>query len=495
MASIVKRGKSYSVVYYVGKGKNRHQEWESGLSYSAAKAFKAKIENMQAEEKKAERIKSELDKKGLELSDAELSELVQTGSLGDSTMAEIISPDLKNMTISDFLYEFTEKYGTQKWRDSTYTGNTGLMENYIHPYIGEKLLRTLKTKDIDDYYHFLLTEAEPATNMGRPMRDHITASTVNDIHKLLRTALNKAVDWEYLKKNPCLKAIVPEYKEKERTVLEPEQILKVLDFACRPEHYDYYVIYCAILIAVGCTVRGGEIGGLQWEYINFDKGTFHVCQAIDRVSKKNLNLPKMEIKYQFPNLYPGTKTCIVLKQLKNDGGIRDVDVPEYVLMALRELKSMQNKLKEELGSDGYMDYGLVICQANGRPIMTEHLNARFKSILAEMKDPEFNPEELVFHSLRHTSATAKLFVSNGDFNSVKQAGGWRTLEMLTRRYGNHSFTSNREKMAQKMNGFLSGGEPQQEPEALSENQEELLKKLLEANPDLLMKVVRSIQPC
>ena len=40
MASIVKRGKSYSVVYYVGK----KQLWESGLSYAAAKAFKAKIE-------------------------------------------------------------------------------------------------------------------------------------------------------------------------------------------------------------------------------------------------------------------------------------------------------------------------------------------------------------------------------------------------------------------------------------------------------------------
>lgn len=33
MASIVKRGKTYSVVYYEGKGSNRHQIWESGLSY------------------------------------------------------------------------------------------------------------------------------------------------------------------------------------------------------------------------------------------------------------------------------------------------------------------------------------------------------------------------------------------------------------------------------------------------------------------------------
>ena len=44
MASIVKRGKTYSVVYYEGEGSNRHQVWESGLSYSAAKSRKATIE-------------------------------------------------------------------------------------------------------------------------------------------------------------------------------------------------------------------------------------------------------------------------------------------------------------------------------------------------------------------------------------------------------------------------------------------------------------------
>ena len=50
MASIVKRGKTYSVVYYEGEGKKRQQKWESGLTYSAAKAMKAKIEHEQAQQ-------------------------------------------------------------------------------------------------------------------------------------------------------------------------------------------------------------------------------------------------------------------------------------------------------------------------------------------------------------------------------------------------------------------------------------------------------------
>ncbi len=56
-----------------------------------------------------------------------------------------------------------------------------------------------------------------------------------------------------------------------------------------------------------------------------------------------------------------------------------------------------------------MDYNLTICQANGRPIMTEHLNKLFKEILMEMNDPDMDPQEIVFHSLRHHQKWAGLF--------------------------------------------------------------------------------------
>ena len=51
---------------------------------------------------------------------------------------------------------------------------------------------------------------------------------------------------------------------------------------------------------------------------------------------------------------------IVLKQPKSDDTIRNVDVPQSVLNALLVLKEMQDKLKKELGPDGYMDYNLTI---------------------------------------------------------------------------------------------------------------------------------------
>lgn len=191
------------------------------------------------------------------------------------------------------------------------------------------------------------------------------------------------------------------------------------------------------------------------------------------------------------NLYPGTSTVIVLKQLKNDDMIRDVDVPQNVMNAFEILKSMQQKLKNELGPEGYSDYDLLICQANGRPMMTEHINKRFKEILREMNDPEIDPEKYVFHSLRYTSATAKLIMSHGDYTSVMHAGGWASLDMLTRRYGNHSFTNDRERMAEKMDMFLDG--KLNEKNTDTDQTQKMLENLLKSNPDLLIQLARSIQ--
>lgn len=67
--------------------------------------------------------------------------------------------------------------------------------------------------------------------------------------------------------------------------------------------------------------------GCNWDRVNFEKQFIHFDRAIDRVSKKNMDMPKMNILFKFHNLYPGTKTTIVLKQPKSDDTIRDVDVP------------------------------------------------------------------------------------------------------------------------------------------------------------------------
>ena len=459
MASIVKRGKTYSIVFYEGEGKNRHQVWESGMSYNAAKSRKAQLEY----------------------------EVSQNTHI-----------DRNDLTVSEFLYEFIEKYGERKWVASTYDGNVGLLENYVHPHLGDKKLRSIRTKTVDDYYHFLLFTAEPVTNVGKPKRDKISSSLIHDIHKVMRCAFNQAVKWEYIAKNPFLNATLPEHKERKREALTPEQLHKVLEFTDRPEIYDYYLIHCAIQLAFACSMRGGEVGGAQWDRYNADNQMLYIDRVIDRVDKKLMDkLTKMEILFKFPNLYPGTRTVIVLKQPKTEGSIRNVYTPDTVTQKLKVLKRMQDKLKLELGDDGYMDYGLIICQANGRPIMTEHLNKRFKEVLAQMGDPDIKIDDVVFHSIRHTSAGVKLRLSKGDLKAVQGDGGWNTPDMVTKRYA-HILDEDRRSLAAEMEAkFYQGGGavnpisiPASEAPQIDAN---ALAALIAGNPDLLTQILQSVQ--
>ena len=102
-----------------------------------------------------------------------------------------------------------------------------------------------------------------------------------------------------------------------------------------------------------------------------------------------------------------------------------------------------------LGDDAYMDYGLIICQANGRPIMTEHLNKRFKEVLTQLNDPTIHADNVVFHSLRHTSTGVKLRLSKGDLKAVQGDGGWNSPDMVTRRYA-HILDEDRRRLADEM---------------------------------------------
>lgn len=84
----------------------------------------------------------------------------------------------------------------------------------MHPYLGNKKIRNIRTKTVDDYYHYLLHNAEPPSNTGKPKRDRVSPSTIHDIHKVICCAFNQAVRWEYIAKNPFVNATLPEHKGK-----------------------------------------------------------------------------------------------------------------------------------------------------------------------------------------------------------------------------------------------------------------------------------------
>ena len=162
---------------------------------------------------------------------------------------------------------------------------------------------------------------------------------------------------------------------------------------------------------------------------------------------------------------------------------------------LDQLKKMQEEMIANIFGDDYQDNQLIICQPNGRPIMQEQLNRKFKDIIVEMREngykftsvPEDKLDDVVFHSVRAASATKKMQVSNGNLKAVMRAGGWAEPDMVIRY--SKAYDDDQVKIAQKMEeDYHKGGDAKPQQDA-----EELLR-IIQDNPELLTKLLAAIKP-
>lgn len=472
MASIVARNGKYAVVYY--EGNERHPVWKSGLSYAQAKKLK---DRKSAEEKKWR------DKKKKERQKTRTKEVKLRGGNAGSNPTDA--------TLKDFMEEFITTYGTKHWGDSYYTGNKAKMENYVYPYLGQHKIMDITAKMIDDYYNFLLSKCVPVTKQGRRKGQYISAGVVRDIHKVLRTAFNQATRWKYIQQNPFVDADVPDHKSKERPTLSPEEFEKILEYTDDDSDYERYTIHVALCIQYYCTTRGGEIGGLQWTDYTPKEKTLHIYKALDRVDKKNLNLPKLIIYYTFPILNPYNKTVVVLKAPKTEATERFGKINNLLIGKLDHLKSMQEELSFD---DTYQDNQLIVCKSNGRALMPEQLNRKFKAIIAEMRMrgykftsvPENLLDKVVFHSIRAASATKKMQVSNGNIKAVMRAGGWAEPDMVIR-YSKAYDEDQVDIVEQMEEDYLKTGYTKPSPDT------ERLLRIIQDKPELVIKLLAFVK--
>ena len=422
MASILRRNKNFSVVFYEGEKRMRQQRWESGYTFLQAIERKSQIELE--------------EEQGIKFHYRASSNRFQIIGIEN----EKASTSNGTLELRPFMQEFIELYGMKKWGGSYDSSCMQLLENYVYEYWNGILISDFTVKRIDAYYTWLITECKSAASKNNPIpkSKYVTPGVINDIHKLLRCAFNQAKKWQYIDSNPFSDATVPEVSLSERPALTPNQLEKILLYTDTPDNYDLYLVHCAINLAFAGSMRGGEIGGLQWDdSISEESRIIYIHKTIDRINKSLLGkTSKTKIFYEFPTYVSHTKTILVLKNTKEDGGSnRNCYLPEVVYRKLLHLKHLQDELKKKAIIDEYYDYNLIICQKSGSPITTEYLNRKFQSVLERLDiKPKHGGEKYVFHSLRATSTSYKLKVSGGDIKSVQGDNGQKNAKMVTHQY-------------------------------------------------------------
>ena len=367
MASILKRGDSYSVRYkYKDHSGKPCEGWES---------FKTKKE---AQERKITVEKELLD-------------------------GTFLVPD--TMTVGEMLYKWIPIQSTKhKWSPKTYTQSVAMVQNLIVPYIGKRKVQELRTYDIEKFYATLAKT--PCGQYVKGIKQDLTkkqkkrllsSTSIHEVHTLLKTAFSYAVEWDLIHKIP-LPRDAPKVNIEERTIWDEKTMLAALQTIENP------ALHLAVHMSMILSLREGEILGLQPSDLDFDaadgRGTISV-------SKSSLILKK-------PKTKKSNRVLYMTKPLKE------------------ELQAWLEKLKqdEQNAPEKYSNCGQLFRLPDGLPIAPELLTKWYRLWRAE--HPEF--EQIVFHGLRHSSATYQLLQSDGDFKSVQGNTGHATASVLMDTY-------------------------------------------------------------
>ena len=399
-------------------------------------------------------------------------------------LAKGVIEEKRERTVKEFLDEYVEVYGLKKWGPSYHSACIGLIKNYINPYIGDRFVRSITVKDMDLYYSMLLNQPAVVTSGHMDTGAKISAHTIGRIHKLLKSAFGKAVAWNYAASNPTVGVTLPEFKSQKRAVWSDDEA------ACALNACDNPVLKICLYLALGCSLRLGEILGLQWSNVFIDEALIAAGEPyikIDRELKRcnNASVEELEkvnrstIIYKFPKVMPKkATTTLVLKTPKTESSNRIVYLPQAVVEELRKTKVQQEEYKRLLG-DEYKDYDLVVAQINGRPYEQRPVDKMFADLI---KTNDLRP--VVFHSLRHCSTSLKLKLSRGNVKAVQGDTGHAEARMVTDTYA-HGFDADRKLIAREMDaGFFSkvgeSAEPKEEQELILK-----LKTLIKQHPALL----------
>ncbi len=106
--------------------------------------------------------------------------------------------------------------------------------------------------------------------------------TVRQIHFITRAALNLAVKWEWIPNNPAEKATVPRYVRQDIAPPDPEVVARFIEAAWDRDPDLGVLLWMAVVTGA----RRGELCGLRWNHVRFDKGYVVVTRSLAQRGKQ-----------------------------------------------------------------------------------------------------------------------------------------------------------------------------------------------------------------
>ncbi len=295
----------------------------------------------------------------------------------------------ENKIVSDFAKEYLSVQKTSL-SPGSYAFYQSIIDKHILPMFGRMRLRDIKTYHVQDF--ILQLNSLPRSD-GKP--GHIASQTIKRYTTVLRSILTMAYKMYYMDDDVGLsrRLTFPKERYQEVDVFTIEETKAILS-AAKTEPINIRLL---IELALFTGMRRGEIVGLKWSDINFDKQ----CLV-----KRSIYKPK------------GEKS--IEKDPKSHSSFRTIAIPNCLCETLKKYKKSQDQYSLSLANWQNLNY--IFTDDIGNVMNTQTPTKQFSHFL-----DRHNIRHLKFHCLRHTSAT--LLLSNGcDIKTVSARLGHSSID-------------------------------------------------------------------
>ena len=429
MASVVKRGDHYQVGVYCGiqNGKRIHK-------YATFRPDPTKSE------KKNQKLLEEFIFK--------FEQRCKTGEVVSDTT-----------TFSEYAEEWMKRYRSEL-EETTVATYTGYLNKAILPAIGYMKLSAIKPATIQEFVNTLRKKTYSYNNGKR--KGHYSEDYIRNAKAVISSILATAHENGLIPSNPCSVRIRKSRNQKEIErqahkikCFTPEEASLFLDVISKPipiyvqEHTQkrgnqkvivkahrqgnmtvspQLQVFFTLAIYSGC--RRGELIGLTWKYVDFDRSCIIIEQA---------------------QAYT-PQTGAYDKSPKTSSGYREIDMPASVMDKLHSLKENTRSLIRQMGTAWKGSRNIEEChcfiQENGLPMSLSTPRRTMQRAINCYNESKGENEPALplirLHDLRHT--TASILISDKlDLPTISNRMGHSDPSVTMRIYS-HAF-KNRDHLA------------------------------------------------
>jgi len=331
----------------------------------------------------------------------------------DILRGQFIDPHRNKITLDDFRHDvgivkLKQRATTRKILEDTY-------DLYIAPHpVAQKSIGSISPQDIANLIKNLKLQ-----NGEKPSR-----SLIVKVVEVFRVLFNKAVEMEYVLKNPATTQIVkdwiPKQERKKPHYLSAFEVNAI--FTDLQAHSPLYAVIIPLVAYTG--LRSGEARALEWKDIDFENNTVTITkQFVDAIND-----------YGPP---------------KNEQSIRTIRIPKYVMKYLKIQKQNSDPTCNLVfpNQRGNQAGSVVVCD---KPIHNRNFARRHLKPALERLNM---PSDIGFHTFRHTSVRLAR-ESGADLHAISKRLGHSKISTTSDIYS-ELFENIDVELVEKLDSYIS----------------------------------------